>query len=313
MNVTAAIETHELTKRFGSFTAVDRLTMEVHSGEIFGFLGSNGAGKSTAIRMMCGLLSPTSGSARVLGLDVASQPDEVKRKIGYMSQRFSLYDDLTVEQNLTFFGGVYGLDDPTLRKRRSAAVEMAGLTGKEKILTGDLPQGWKQRLALASAVLHRPKLLFLDEPTGGVDPISRRQFWGWIDELAASGVTIVVTTHYLDEAERCDRLALMHAGCLISMGTVGELRGIFADRTMIEISSPRYLELHEKLRSEPGIREATLFGTSLHVVIDRDDASLAALRARLDEWNFAPYRISPIVPSLEDVFIHQIDAVEGRR
>lgn len=228
-----AIEARNLTKRFGPFVAVDRLTMEVRSGEVFGFLGSNGAGKSTAIRMMCGLLSPTSGTAKVLGIDVTSDPEEVKKRIGYMSQRFSLYHDLTVDQNLTFFGGVYGLGNSALREQKAWAARTAGLEGKENLLTGALPQGWKQRLALACAVLHQPKVLFLDEPTGGVDPISRRQFWGLIDDMAARGVTAIVTTHHLEEAERCDRLALMHAGRLITTGTVSELKDVFPDPSIV--------------------------------------------------------------------------------
>ncbi len=224
-----AIEARNLTKRFGSFVAVDHLTMEVRSGEVFGFLGSNGAGKSTAIRMMCGLLSPTSGTAKVLGFDVTADPEKVKKRIGYMSQRFSLYNDLTVDQNMTFFGGVYGLGNSALREQKTWAARTAGLGGKENLLTGSLPQGWKQRLALACSVLHQPNVLFLDEPTGGVDPVSRRKFWKLIDDMAAQGVTVIVTTHYLEEAERCDHLALMHAGRLIASGTVSDLKKEFPD------------------------------------------------------------------------------------
>ena len=223
----AAVEIRDLTKRFGAFTAVDRVSLSVGEGEIFGFLGANGAGKSTTIRMMCGLLAPTSGTALVLGIDVARDPEGVKRRIGYMSQRFSLYDDLTVAQNLRFFGGVYGLRGREAREREAWAVHMADLEGKEDRLTGELPGGWKQRLALACAVLHAPRVVFLDEPTSGVDPISRRRFWRLIDEMAASGVTVFVTTHYLDEAEYCHRLALIHAGRLVALGTVSDLKSVF--------------------------------------------------------------------------------------
>ena len=215
-----AVEIRELTKRFGAFTAVDGVSLSVNEGEIFGFLGANGAGKSTTIRMMCGLLAPTSGTALVLGVDVAKDPEGVKRRIGYMSQRFSLYDDLTVAQNLRFFGGVYGLRGRAARDREGWAFRMADLEGKEDRLTGELPGGWKQRLALACAVLHQPRVVFLDEPTSGVDPLSRRRFWRLIDEMAAAGVTVFVTTHYLDEAEYCHRLALIHAGRLVALGTV---------------------------------------------------------------------------------------------
>ncbi|MBI5418564.1 MAG: ABC transporter ATP-binding protein, partial [Deltaproteobacteria bacterium] len=198
-----AVETRHLCKRFGDFTAVDDLTLSVAEGEIFGFLGSNGAGKSTAIRMLCGLLAPTSGTASVLGVDVTRDPERVKRTIGYMSQRFSLYEDLSVRQNLRFFGGVYGLRGEAFEARERWAVGMAGLEGMQELLARELAGGWKQRLALACAVLHRPRVLFLDEPTGGVDPISRRRFWGLIDGMAAEGITVFVTTHYMDEAEHC--------------------------------------------------------------------------------------------------------------
>ena len=215
----SVIEVEHLVKRFGAFTAVDDLSFSVEEGEVFGLLGSNGAGKSTAIRMLCALLTPTSGSARVLGLDVGRDAEKLKRRIGYMTQRFSLYEDLTVRQNLQFFGGVYGLHGRAFLERQDWALATAGLAGKEDLLTRSLPGGWKQRLALACSVLHRPRVVFLDEPTGGVDPLSRRRFWTLIDTMAGEGVTLIVTTHYLDEAERCDRIALMHAGRLVALGS----------------------------------------------------------------------------------------------
>jgi ABC-2 type transport system ATP-binding protein len=230
------IEVDHLVKRFGAFTSIDDLSLSVRQGEVFGLLGSNGAGKTTAIRVLCGLLAPTSGSARVLGIDVAKDPEALKRRIGYMTQRFSLYDDLTVIQNLRFFGGVYGLVGAPMREREQWAIATAGLEGKEDLITQSLPGGWKQRLALACAVLHGPQVVFLDEPTGGVDPISRRRFWSLIDQMASEGITLIVTTHYLDEAERCDRIALMHAGRLVAHGSVAQLKEVFAGRVMLEVA-----------------------------------------------------------------------------
>src|SRR5207249_12254423 len=203
-------------------TAVDRVSFDVEQGEIFGFLGANGAGKSTTIRMLCGLLKPTSGTANVGGIDVSRDPEGVKQRIGYMSQKFSLYEALTVDQNIRFFGALYGLDDEQIARRRAFVLEMAGLAGREKTLTRELAGGWRQRLALGCAILHEPPIVFLDEPTGGVDPLSRRQFWVLIDELAHGGVTVLVTTHYLDEAEHCHRIAIIQAGRLAALGTVGE-------------------------------------------------------------------------------------------
>ena len=222
-----AIEVRGLTRRFGAFVAVDDVTFDVRQGEIFGFLGSNGAGKSTTIRMLCGLLRPTSGSARVGGVDVGSDPEGVKRRIGYMSQRFSLYEKLTVDQNIAFYGGIYGLSGERFAARRAFALEMAGLHGRESTLTGALSAGWRQRLALGCAILHEPPIVFLDEPTGGVDPLSRRRFWRLINELVAGGTTVLVTTHYLDEAENCHRIAIINAGRLAAMGTTSELKAEF--------------------------------------------------------------------------------------
>src|SRR5262245_40881445 len=233
-----AIEVRGLTRRFGQFVAVDQLSFDVRRGEIFGFLGSNGAGKSTTIRMLCGLLRPTSGRAIVGGVDVTRDPEGVKQRIGYMSQRFSLYELLTVNQNIAFFGGIYGLDEARLARRRDFVLEMAGLQGREATLARDLSGGWRQRLALGCAILHEPSILFLDEPTGGVDPLSRRQFWRLIDVLSNAGVTVLVTTHYLDEAERCHRVALIHAGRLAALGSTAEVKAVFKDRPIIELRAP---------------------------------------------------------------------------
>lgn len=295
-------------KRFGDFVAVDDVSFDVKEGEVFGLLGSNGAGKSTVIRLFCGLLAPTSGTGRVLGIDIAKDPEGVRRRIGYMTQRFSLYDELTVRQNLNFFAGVYSLRGPAKAERLAWAIRMADLGGKEDLVTRSLPGGWKQRLALACALLHQPRLVFLDEPTGGVDPISRRRFWGLIDTLAADGVTIIVTTHYLDEAERCDRIALLDQGRLVALGSVAELKNVFAGRAVLEVLCPRFLEAQERLEKEDWVREVSLFGDRLHVVVDDAEAGRRRILALLEKDGNAPATAERIVPSLEDVFIHSIEA-----
>ena len=302
-----------LVKRFGAFTSVDDLTLSVNEGEVFGLLGRNGAGKSTTIRMLCGLLTPSSGQASVLGIDVAKDPEAVKQRIGYMTQRFSLYDDLSVAQNLEFFGGVYGLQGRLFDERSAWAVRMAGLEGKEKLLTRELPGGWKQRLALACAVMHRPRVVFLDEPTGGVDPLSRRRFWALIDQMAAEGVTIIVTTHYLDEAERCDRIALMHMGRLVALGTVRELKDVFAGRALLEVTCPRFLAAQERLEKEDFVLEASLFGTRLHLVVEEAEAGRRRTLEVLEREANLPARVEQVVPSLEDVFIHCIEKEDAAR
>ena len=306
------IEVEGLVKRFGAFTAVDDVSFTVARGEVFGLLGSNGAGKSTTIRMLCGLMRPTAGRARVAGLDVAAEPEQVKRRIGYMTQRFSLYDDLPVVENLRFFGGIYGLRGDELARRLDWALHMADLAGKEALLTGSLPAGWKQRLALGCALLHRPEIVFLDEPTGSVDPVSRRRFWHLIDDLAKDGVTIIVTTHYLDEAERCDRIALMHDGRLVALGTVAELKDVFAGRALLEVTCPRFLDAVRLLEGAGWVLEATLFGTRLHVVVaDPEDGRRRIAEALTRDGN-TPFAIERIVPSLEDVFIHLIEREGGQ-
>ena len=313
MSPPPVLQIERLVKRFGAFVSVDELSLEVRQGEVFGLLGSNGAGKTTTIRILCGLLEPTAGRAQVLGIDVAREPERLKHAIGYMTQRFSLYDDLSVIQNLRFFGGVYGLRGAELHERERWAVGMAGLEGKQDLLTRSLPGGWKQRLALACAILHQPKVVFLDEPTGGVDPISRRRFWALIDELAASGVTLIVTTHYLDEAERCDRLALMHAGRLVAYGTVQELKDVFAGRVMLEVACPRVLDAQAALEREGGVFEATVFGTRLHVVVADERQGRRAVQEALARAGLDATGVERIVPSLEDVFIHCIEAEEARQ
>lgn len=309
--MSAAIEVDRIFKTFGSFTAVQNVSFSVEAGEVFGLLGSNGAGKSTVIRMLCGLMSPSAGRARVLGFDVAREPEAVKRRIGYMTQRFSLYEDLTVRENLRFFGGVYGLRGRALGEREAWALHLTDLEGKEELLTGALPGGWKQRLALACAVLHRPKVVFLDEPTGSVDPISRRRFWRLIDGMAGEGVTLLVTTHYLDEAEHCSRLALMHAGRLVALGSVAEMKSVLAGRAVLEVVCSRYLEALACLEGLDFILEASVFGTRLHIVVHDPEGASRRVREALDDAGIAVESVEHVVPSLEDVFIHYIETVEA--
>jgi len=308
-----AVELRDLSKHFGAFKAVDRVSLSVNEGEIFGFLGANGAGKSTTIRMLCGLLAPTSGTGLVLGTDVARDPEGVKRKIGYMSQRFSLYDDLTVGQNLRFFGGVYGLPGAAAREREAWAVHTAGLEGKEGRLTGELPGGWKQRLALACAVMHQPRVVFLDEPTSGVDPISRRRFWRLIDEMSAEGITVFVTTHTLDEAEYCHRLALIHAGRLVALGTVSELKRVFAGNAVLEVQAPRVGEALETIGEAPWAVETSVFGTRIHVVVRDAEQGRREIERALAESGNPAASVERILPSLEDVFIHHVETAEAAR
>jgi ABC-2 type transport system ATP-binding protein len=303
-----AITVTELSRRFGDFVAVDRLTFEVGEGEVFGFLGSNGAGKSTTIRMLCGLLKPTSGTAVVGGIDVSRDPEGVKRRIGYMSQRFSLYEQLTVDQNIRFFGGIYGLDRERIDARRRFVLDMAGLHGREHTRAADLAGGWRQRLALGCAILHEPRIVFLDEPTGGVDPLSRREFWSLIDHLSASGVTVLVTTHYLDEAEHCHRLAIIHGGRLAALGTTSELKRVFGDRAIVEVHAANPVETMRLLDRMPEIEKTSVFGTSVHAVLKGDPRNATpVLKNRLEAAGVAVTSMAAVQPSLEDVFLEVVE------
>jgi len=308
-----AIAVRNLTRRFGQFVAVDNVSFDVGRGEIFGFLGSNGAGKSTTIRMLCGLLEPSSGTAMVGGVDVKRDPEGVKRRIGYMSQRFSLYELLTVDQNIRFFGGIYGLDAAWQADRRRFVIEMAGLEGREQTLARDLAGGWRQRLALGCAILHEPAILFLDEPTGGVDPLSRRQFWRLIDALAESGVTVLVTTHYLDEAERCNRVALIHAGRLATIGTPAQVKEIFAGRPILELRTSRSVEAMRLLDSYAEVEKTSLFGTAVHAVLRDGRTDTQVLSKRLEAAGVEVESITHVAPSLEDVFLDVIDRENARQ
>ena len=298
-----AIEVQHLTRRFGDFVAVNDVSFEVRAGEIFGFLGSNGAGKSTTIRMLCGLLQPTSGTAQVGGIDVVRDPEGVKKRIGYMSQRFSLYEALTVDQNIAFFGGVYGLTGDRLAARRDFVLEMAGLRGRERELTRALAGGWRQRLALGCAILHEPPIVFLDEPTGGVDPLSRRRFWRLIEDLAASGVAVLVTTHYLDEAEHCQRIAIIQAGKLAAHGTVDELKAIFKSRPILEVRAPDAVHAMRALEAMPEVEKTSIFGTAVHAVLRADAIRPDVLKARLEAEGITVLACGIVAPSLEDVFL----------
>jgi ABC-2 type transport system ATP-binding protein len=261
--------------------------------------------------MLCGLLRPTSGTATVDGLDVSRDPEGVKQRIGYMSQRFSLYELLTVDQNIRFFGGIYGLDAKRLSERRRFVIEMAGLAGRESTVARDLAGGWRQRLALGCAILHEPRILFLDEPTGGVDPLSRRQFWRLIDTLSAEGVTVLVTTHYLDEAERCHRVALIHAGRLAALGSTTEVKGIFKGRPIVELRADNPVEAMRILDGTPGVEKTSLFGTAVHAVLRHETVNVDELRARLSRDGVVVESIEPVVPSLEDVFLDVVDRAGG--
>jgi ABC-2 type transport system ATP-binding protein len=307
MSPNHAIIARNLTRKFGSFVAVDRISFEVARGEIFGFLGANGAGKSTTIRMMCGLLKPTSGTATVDGVDVSTNPEEVKRRIGYMSQKFSLYESLTVEQNIRFFGALYGLSDDQIARRKKFVLEMAGLAGRERTRAKDLAGGWRQRLALGCAILHEPRIVFLDEPTGGVDPISRRQFWRLIEEMSREGITILVTTHYLDEAEHCHRIAIVNAGKLAAMGTSLELKQIFQARPIVEIHSSRPVDVMRALEGISDVEKTTIFGTAVHAVLRSPSVNPEALGKLLSEQGLTIDTVDRVVPSLEDVFLDVVE------
>lgn len=301
-----AIVVEQLTKRFGSFVAVNGISFAVREGEIFGFLGPNGSGKTTTIRMLLGLLRPSSGRALVLGYDVAREASKIRRQAGYMSQRFSLYDDLTVEENLNFYGGTYGLQGSRLRERKRFVLEMAGLVGRERELTRHLAGGWKQRLALGAAILHQPRILFLDEPTAGVDPLSRRQFWELLYQLAEEGTTIFVTTHYMDEAEHCHRLAFMHRGNLIAQGAPAEIKTQQMRVQVMEIEcTPSDVAL-SILRNLNSFDEVALYGARIHVIAPEIAQKEAVIRQALSQASVHIAEMRLIPPSLEDVFISRI-------
>ena len=301
-----------MVKKFGDFVAVDHVSLKIAKGEIFGFLGPNGAGKSTTIRMLCGLLTPTSGRGSVNGFDVASQPEDIRRSIGYMSQKFSLYDDLTVEENIDFFTGIYGVPQALRAERKDYVLEMANLAERRRAMTRTLSGGWKQRLALGCAILHDPPVLFLDEPTSGVDPIARGAFWHLIHDLAETGHTIFVSTHYMDEAEYCHRLALMYRGKVIALGTPAELKRGLTAHTLLNLEATEPLETMRALEGLEGVRDVAVFGGGLHVTVDNAEAGCQKIRTVLEAKGINVRRLEEIEPSMEDVFVAMIEAEERK-
>ena len=308
-----AIESLNLAKKFGDFVAVDSISFEVATGEIFGMLGPNGSGKSTTIRMLCGILDPTSGTAKVAGIDVRENPEQVKANIGYMSQKFSLYTDLTAEENLRFYAGVYGVPRQEREHRIAETIEMAGLRGKEKVLTGELSTGIRQRLALGSAIIHRPKIIFLDEPTSGADPVSRRRFWDLIYDLTAGGATVMLTTHYMDEAERCDTVLLISRGKVIALGTPAELKKEKVQGKILSIETDRPTEALDIVSSIPAVQDIALYGRSIHAVTTDPDAVTRLVREELSRRNVQVREITEVTPTLEDVFVSLIGGQEYER
>jgi len=301
--MTAAVEIDQLTKRFGNFVAVDRVSLAVKPGEIFGFLGPNGAGKSTTIRILCGLLSPTSGNARVGGIDVVAKPEDVKHNIGYMSQKFSLYDDLTVEENIDFFSGIYGVEGERQRTRKEYVLRMAGLADRRSSMTRLLAGGWKQRLALGCAILHEPPILFLDEPTSGVDPIARRGFWDLIYRLSSAGHTVFVSTHYMDEAEYCHRVALMYRGKVIALDSPAELKRSLDAVDVLRLECSDILGAMRLLQG----KDPAVFGGGLHLTVADAEHEIPIVRQALESAGIAVNVLERIEPSMEDVFVSLIE------
>lgn len=300
-----AVLVEGLTRRFGDFVAVDNISLSIRKGEVFGFLGPNGAGKSTTIKMLCGLLLPSEGKGSVGGFDIMRQSEEIKKHIGYMSQKFSLYEDLTVEENIDFFSGIYSVPAPRNRERKEWVISMAGLGERRKAVTGALPGGFKQRLALGCAIIHEPPILFLDEPTSGVDPISRRNFWSMIYDISHGGTTVFVTTHYMDEADYCDRLALIYRGKLVAEGSPGELKREHMKRDVLEIEVDRPVEAAEAL--EKGRFEVAIFGSMIHATVESSETAIAEITGLLEKAGIAVKKIERIEPSLEDVFVTLIE------
>jgi ABC-2 type transport system ATP-binding protein len=307
----------DLVKRFGDFTAVDHLNLETRKGEVFGFLGPNGAGKSTTIRMLCGLLTPTSGQAFVAGYNVAADPESVRQRIGYMSQKFSLYNDLKVVENIRLFAGLYSVPRAVLNERIAWVLEMSNLKGRENRITGELPGGWKQRLALGCAVLHKPPILFLDEPTSGVDPLSRRQFWDLIHQMAGEGVTVFVSTHYMEEAEYCNRLALIFRGKMVALGTPGDLKQKSMQEELLVVACEPMAQALELLSTHPLVLDAAVFGRALHLAVADASKAISELRPFLEQHSIQVSRMERIRPTLEDVFVSltgrsRLDRMEAR-
>ena len=307
-----AVTVENLEKRFGTFKAVDKVSFQVKRGEIFGFLGPNGAGKSTTIRMLCGIVTPTAGKASVLGFDVFNDAEKIKANIGYMSQKFSLYEDLTVEENIDFYSGIYQVPQAVKMERKEWVIAMSGLEEHRNSLTSVLAAGWRQRLALGCALLHNPSVIFLDEPTSGVDPISRRNFWSLIYELAGKGVTVFVTTHYMDEAEYCDRLAMIYRGELVAMGTPEEMKSRYMPTDILGLECPEPFVVLQKINEIREVKEAALFGRGLHLSVQEAKKAIPIIADFLKGSKLSYTRLEQIKPSLEDVFVSIIEARDNR-
>ena len=307
-----AVAVENLEKRFGDFQAVNKVSFQVKRGEIFGFLGPNGAGKSTTIRMLCGILAPTAGKATVIGFDVFREAEQIKSHIGYMSQKFSLYEDLTVEENIDFYSGIYRIPKEDKKARKDWVIKMSGLEEHRNSLTAILPGGWRQRLALGCALLHKPPVIFLDEPTSGVDPISRRNFWDLIYQLAAEGVTVFVTTHYMDEAEYCDRLAMIYRGELVAIGTPDELKSRYMNADILNLECPDPFKMLQVVTGISVIKEAALFGRGLHLTVADSQAAMPVIVTALQAQKADYTRLEKIRPSLEDVFVAIIEARDSQ-
>ncbi|HPM42777.1 MAG TPA: ABC transporter ATP-binding protein [Candidatus Omnitrophota bacterium] len=305
-----AVSVQNLEKKFGDFTAVNRISFNVKQGEIFGFLGPNGAGKSTTIRMLCGIISPTSGSGTVGGYDIVKEQHSIKENIGYMSQKFSLYDDLTVEENIAFYSGIYKIPKDARRERADEVIRVADIESFRHRLTREISGGWKQRLALGCALIHRPKILFLDEPTSGVDPITRANFWGIIKSLSSQGVTVFVTTHYMDEAENCNRMVLIYKGNIISMGTPTEMKTDNMKNDVLEIVVENSEAWVEKIKTIEGVKETALFGVNIHAVVYDAAKSIADINALFTAAGLKKFEVRKIMPSLEDVFVSSIETYD---
>ncbi|MFA7705976.1 MAG: ABC transporter ATP-binding protein [Candidatus Omnitrophota bacterium] len=302
-----AVTVKDLEKKFGDFTAVNQINFEVKQGEIFGFLGPNGAGKSTTIRMLCGIYTPTSGSGSVGGFDIIKEQFKIKENIGYMSQKFSLYDDLTVEENIDFYSRIYNIPEKEREQRKDETIQLAGIEDFRKSLTGTLSGGWKQRLALGCAIIHKPKIIFLDEPTSGVDPITRANFWDIIKKMASAGRTIFVTTHYMDEAENCNRLVMIYHGTMIAMGSPEEMKTKIMKHEILEIIMPGAENWLEKIAALGSIKETALFGINIHAVAYDAQKAVLDLKRLLDSQGLSGYSINKIKASLEDVFVSLIE------
>jgi ABC-2 type transport system ATP-binding protein len=302
-----AVSVQNLEKKFGQFTAVNKINFEVKEGEVYGFLGPNGAGKSTNIRILFGIISPTSGTGQVGGYDIIKEQHKIKEHIGYMSQKFSLYNDLTIEENINFYSGIYKIPKAEKKERFDEVVRTAGLEGMESRLTATLAGGWKQRLALGCALIHKPRIIFLDEPTSGVDPITRANFWGVIKELAGKGVTVFVTTHYMDEAENCNRMVLIYHGTIIAQGTPTEMKTKCMKNDVLEIQLNNSQDWLDRIAKIEGVKEAALFGATIHAVVYDSTKAIPVISEFLRKENAGTFSVNKILPSLEDVFVSAIE------